>query len=70
MVLFRKDMEPSCSYCRKGQQVNERQVLCLKRGIVPPEHHCRAFQYDPLKRVPPRPAALDADRLKQEDFAL
>ena len=34
------------------------------------EHHCRAFKYDPLKRVPPRPAALETERLKEEDFSL
>ena len=42
----------------------------MKRGIVPMEDHCRAFKYDPLKRVPPRPAALDTGKLKDEDFSL
>jgi hypothetical protein len=37
---------------------------------VPVEHHCRAFQYDPLKRVPPRPVPLNTERLKEEDFSL
>ena len=32
--------------------------------------HCRSFQYDPLKRVPPRPAKLAGDQLRDEDFQL
>ena len=70
MKLFRKNMDPSCAYCTHGQQVNEREVACVKRGIVPIEHHCRAFRYDPLKRVPPRPVKLATDTLKKEDFEL
>jgi len=69
-VLFRKDIEPCCIYCKKGSPISEKEVACLKKGIVPSEGHCRAFRYDPLKRVPPRPAALDTGKLKQEDFSL
>ena len=69
-MLFRKNMDPRCAYCQHGQQVNERDAACVKRGIVPLEHHCRAFKYDPLKRVPPRPAALNTKGLKNEDFSL
>ena len=67
MKLFRKNMDPSCAYCTHGQQVNEREVACVKRGIVPIEHHCRAFRYDPLKRVP---AVLDTEKLNEADFSL
>ena len=70
MKLFRKNMDPSCAYCTHGQQVNEREVACVKRGIVPIGHHCRAFRYDPLKRVLPRPAVLDTEKLNEADFSL
>ena len=70
MKLFRKDIDPRCAYCQRGQQLNEREVACVKRGIVPLEHHCRAFRYDPLKRVPPRPVALDTGKLNESDFSL
>lgn len=70
MKLFRKNIEPCCAYCQQGQQVNETDVMCVKCGIVPAEHHCRRFRYDPLKRVPPRPAALDTRNLKEEDFSM
>ena len=69
-MLFRKNIDPRCAYCQRGQQISERDVACVKRGIVPVEHHCRAFRYDPLKRVPPRPAVLETGRLKEEDFSL
>ena len=75
-MLFRKDMDPRCAYCQRGQQINEREVACVKRGIVAVEHHCPQKPErlivggDPLKRVPPRPAALETERLKEEDFSL
>lgn len=69
-MLFRKDIEPCCIYCKKGSPISDTEVACLKRGIVPAEGHCRAFRYDPLKRVPPRPAAIDTKKLKEEDFSL
>lgn len=68
--LFRKNIDPRCAYCQRGQQISETDVMCVKHGIVPVEHHCRGFHYDPLKRVPPRPASLDTAKLKEEDFSL
>ena len=70
MKLFRKNIEPRCAYCARGARIDDGHVACVKRGIVAVEHHCRAFKYDPLKRVPPRPAALETERLKEEDFSL
>ena len=69
-MLFRKDIEPCCAYCQKGSVISEREVACVKKGIMPAEGYCRRFRYDPLKRVPPRPAALRTDNLKEEDFSL
>ena len=68
--LFQKKIDPRCAYCQRGQQINEREVACVKKGIVKAEDHCRAFKYDPMKRVPPRPVSLDMGRLKEEDFTL
>ena len=70
MKLFRKDMDPRCAYCQRGQQINEREVPCVKRGIMMVEDHCRSFRYDPLKRVPPRPVSLDTEKLSEADFSL
>ena len=69
-MLFRKNIDPRCAYCQRGQLINEREVACVKKGIVNMEDHCRAFQYDPLKRVPPRPAALNTSKLSEADFSL
>ncbi len=69
-MLFRKNIDPRCAYCRRGAQINEREVACVKRGIMPVEGSCRRFRYDPLKRVPPRPAPLETARLKESDFSL
>ena len=55
MNLFQKKIEPRCAYCAHGRTLNEDQVACPKRGIMSPSSHCRSFQYDPLRRVPPRP---------------
>ena len=69
-MLFRKDIDPRCAYCQWGQQLNEREVVCVKKGVVPVEHSCRSFRYDPMKRVPPRPVKLETSKLKAEDFSI
>lgn len=69
-MLFRKDIDPRCVYCQKGSPINDSEIACVKYGIVPVEYSCRSFQYDPLKRIPPRPLSLDTSRLRKEDFSL
>lgn len=70
--LFRKQIEPRCAYCAHAVSLDERSAACRKKGVVPLEHACRAFRYDPLRRVPPKPAVLrghysDEDFLLEED---
>ena len=69
-MLFKKDMEPRCAYCKRGTLLGDDRVMCLKKGIMSAAGSCRAFRYDPLKRVPPRPAPLETARLKESDFSL
>ena len=69
-MLFRKDIEPRCAYCKKGNALSDREVICVKRGIVAAEDSCRAFRYDPLRRVPPRPVKLNTEKLDPEDFKI
>jgi len=57
-MLFRKNIEPCCAYCKHGTQINLDRVGCIKRGIVPLYGSCRQFSYDPLKREPERPQKL------------
>lgn len=69
-MLFEKKIEPRCAYCARGSELADGQVICLKKGVVSAGYSCRAFRYDPLKRTPPKPAALDFSKLKDEDFTL
>lgn len=69
-MLFRKKIDPRCAYCEKGSRLNDTEVACVKCGVVPAEHHCGSFRYDPLKRVPPRPVKLHTEELNEEDFNL
>ena len=69
-MLFRKEIEPYCSYCARGTRLSESEIMCIKRGIVTPGYHCTAFRYEPLKRVPPKPPRLDFSTLENEDFSL
>ena len=69
-MLFRKDIEPCCSYCKHGNRISDTEVVCLKRGVVPAAESCRAFGYDPLKREPPRPVLLNAEKFSPDDFEL
>lgn len=68
--LFQENIEPRCAYCAKGAPLEEGRVLCAKKGVMPAVGRCGRFRYDPLKRVPPKPAMLDTSKLSPEDFRL
>ena len=68
--IFRKDIEKRCAYCAFGTTINAREVACSKRGVVDAADHCRRFRYDPLRRVPPRPANFDTAAHSAEDFSI
>lgn len=69
-MLFRKDIEPSCAYCKRGNPLSDSEVICSRKGVVAADGSCRSFKYDPLKRVPPRPVKLNTDKLTKEDFSI
>lgn len=69
MALFKQDIDPMCMYCQHGQQMSAQQVVCPKKGVKAPYDSCRKFQYDPLRRIPPRPKKADFSNLKPEDFS-
>lgn len=70
LMLFNKKIEPCCSYCMKGSKINEREVACLRKGIVSSGGRCTQFKYDPLRREPPHPALLKTEGFSEEDFQL
>lgn len=69
-MLFRKKIEKSCGYCRYGTTLEDGLALCIKRGVVSTTHKCRKFAYDPIKRVPVKPKALDFEKYSEEDYSL
>lgn len=69
-MLFRKKIQRSCLYCAHGTALQDGQILCVKRGVVEADKPCRKFQYDPLKRIPPKAKAMDFEKYDEEDFSL
>lgn len=69
-MLFRKDIEPRCAYCVYAAPAEPETVICRKKGIRLETDKCRKFQYDPLKRVPPRPKSMDFNEYDEKDYSL
>lgn len=69
-MLFRKKIQRSCLYCAHGVLIPGDRIICSKKGIVSLDSACHKFEYDPLKRVPPRRKALDFHQYDSEDFSL
>ncbi len=68
-VIFRKKIEPSCSYCKYASLLDEEEAFCLKKGVVSSGGQCKKFKYDPLKRIPPSPSMIRTD-FSEEDFKI
>ncbi len=69
-MLFDKNVERCCSWCKFGSRISPTEAACLKRGIVSAGGCCRCFKYDPLKREPPVPAVPVGDKYESEDFSI
>ena len=69
-MLFRKDIPKACIYCARGTCFVEGRILCAKKGVVPEDHKCRKFKYDPCKRIPARAKAMDFSKYDSEDYSL
>lgn len=69
-MLFRKEVPRSCSYCVYSTRLDDEQVLCVKYGVVCRENGCRKFSYDPCKRIPAKPKAMDFRQFDKEDYSL
>lgn len=67
--LYGNTVQPSCEHCVHGRKsFDGNVVLCVRKGVMPLYHHCRRFQYDPLKRVPYRQPSLG--HYTEEDFRI
>lgn len=69
-MLFRKNIEKSCSYCVHAGKIDDETYLCTKNGFVSACNHCRKFKYDPLKRTPTRMKPQDFKAYDDVDFSL
>lgn len=69
-MLFRKNIEKSCSYCVHSTKLDEGQFLCSKKGFRSQDEFCFRFRYDPCKRIPSKAKALDFSKYDQEDYSL
>lgn len=69
-MLFRKKIERACAYCTHSVELCDDQVLCIKKGVQAPDGSCRRFQYDPFKRIPAKPKAMDFSKYDQDDYSL
>ena len=41
-----------------------------QKGLKTVDDQCRKFKYDPCKRIPPKPKAVDFSKYDNEDFSL
>ena len=69
-MLFRKKIPKACTYCLYGTQIDQEQVLCIKKGVVPHDGKCRKFCYDPCKRMPLKAKALNFEKYNEDDYSL
>lgn len=65
--LYNESIEPHCAYCAHCKPDNEYQGVCDYRGIVAMAGSCRRFEYDALRRRPPKPARIRG-RFTADDF--
>lgn len=69
-MLFRKNIDRLCGHCQHCTRLDDTQVLCIKRGIMPIDGKCMKFRYDPCKRIPGKPKALDFSKYDSRDYSL
>lgn len=65
--LYNESIDPHCAYCAHCKPDNEYQGVCEYRGIVAMAGSCRRFEYDALRRKPPKPARIRG-RFTADDF--
>ena len=67
--LFGNKVERACAHCKYGKKTsNGNSVFCPKKGVIDAFASCRAYKYDPLKRVPKK-VKLQSD-FSEKDFSI
>jgi len=70
MMLFRRDIAPSCAYCKFGISLGFGEIACSKKGIMTEEGKCTSFYYEPTKRKPEYVNIPVAQKIDAGDFSL
>ena len=67
--LYGNSVQATCEHCLHGRRSSDgKAILCPKKGVMPLYHHCRKFEYDPLKRIPSRQPK--PQKFTKEDFKI
>ena len=69
-MLFRRNIQPCCTYCNFGMTLGFSEVACSKRGIMSEEGRCGAFRYEPTKRKPEYMRRVVTSKVREEDMRL
>ena len=69
-MLFRKNIEPSCAYCKHGATLGFGEIACSRRGIMSEGGKCTSFRYEPTKRKPEYAGSPAAVRISEDDMSL
>lgn len=68
-LFNKKNYSKRCDSCFHGRlTADSESVLCVKYGIMMPDHSCRDYKYDPLKRRPERQRTVE--KFNADDFRL
>ena len=52
-MMFNKEILPCCEYCQFSRTTAAAdRLLCRKKGVVPVDYKCKAYEYNPAKRAP------------------
>ena len=66
--FFGSHIAPNCSWCVHASAHNSEE--CALHKCLDPSGKCADFDYDPLRREPPRERSLDTEQFNLEDFKL
>jgi len=69
-LLFRRNIEPSCAYCKHGASLGFGDIACSRRGIMTEEGKCGAFHYEPTKRKPEYAGVTKLAEFTEEEMSL
>ena len=69
-MLFRRNIEPRCEYCKYGMTLGYGEVACSKRGIMAEDGKCGAFHYEPTKRKPEFTKTQSTPAISEEDLRI